>query len=84
VAIAKRSGEKWFVGAMNNSTGKSIEIRLDFLPPGNYDFEIWTDMKKSGNEPTELKKSVKKIRAGDTFKVTMSDNGGFAGLVKRR
>jgi alpha-glucosidase len=84
VAIAKRSGEKWFVGAMNNSTGKSIEIRLDFLPPGNYDFEIWTDMKKSGKEPTELKKSVKKIRAGDTFKVTMSDNGGFAGLVKRR
>jgi alpha-glucosidase len=83
VAIAKRSGEKWFVGAMNNSTGKSIEIRLDFLPPGNYDFEIWTDMKKSGKEPTELKKSVKKIRAGDTFKVTMSDNGGFAGLIRR-
>ena len=84
VAIAKRSGEEWFVGVMNNSTGKSIEIRFDFLPPGHYEFETWADTKKSGNEPTELKKSVQKIEVGATSKVTMSDNGGFAGLVKRR
>ena len=84
VAIAKRSGEVWFVGVMNNSTGKSIEIRFDFLPPGHYEFETWADTKKSGNEPTELKKSVQKIEVGATSKVTMSDNGGFAGLVKRR
>ena len=34
VAIAKRSGDKWFIGVMNNSTGKSIELKLDFLPAG--------------------------------------------------
>ena len=81
VAIAKRSGEKWFVGVMNNSTGKSIEIRLDFLPSGNYQFETWADTKKSDREPKELKKSVQKIGAGDTFKVTMAKNGGFAGII---
>ena len=26
VAIAKRSGEKWFIGVMNNSVGKSVDI----------------------------------------------------------
>jgi len=84
VAIAKRNGEIWFVGAMNNSTGKSIEIKLDFLLPGNYEFETWSDTKNSDREPKELKKSVQKIRAGDTIKVTMSKNGGFAGLIRSR
>ena len=26
VAIAKRSGDKWFIGVMNNSIGKSIRF----------------------------------------------------------
>ena len=31
VAIAKRSGNNWFLGVMNNSIGKSIDVSLDFL-----------------------------------------------------
>jgi alpha-glucosidase len=82
VAIAKRSGDKWFVGVMNNSVGKSVEITINFLPAGNYEAEVWTDTKNSGKEPKELKKGVLKIKQGSPLKVTMAKNGGFVAVIK--
>jgi len=81
VAIAKRSGANWFLGVMNNSEGKSINVTLNFLPEGNYKMEIWADSKKSDSEPADLKKSEKSIKAGDTFKVAMAKNGGCVAVI---
>jgi alpha-glucosidase len=84
IALAKRSGNLWFLGVMNNSTGKSIELKLDFLPAGNYEAEIWADTKNSDKEPMEIKKSTKSVKSGDEIKVTMAKNGGFVALLKRK
>ena len=62
VAIAKRSGDKWFIGVMNNSIGKSVTLKLDFLPAGNYEAESWSDTKNSDKEPMEIKKSVQSVK----------------------
>jgi alpha-glucosidase len=83
VAIAKRKGDIWFLGVMNNSVGKSVEIKLDFLPAGNYTIEMWADTKNSDKEPTDLKKSEKSVKAGDEIKVTMAKNGGFVAVIKK-
>lgn len=84
VAIAKRSGDKWFVGVMNNSVGKSIELNFGFLPVGNYEAETWADTKNSDKEPKELKKSIVLIKSPGTIKVTMAKNGGFVAVIKRK
>jgi alpha-glucosidase len=84
VAIAKRSGDKWFIGVMNNRVGKSVPLKLDFLPAGDYEAEIWADAKNSDKEPMEIKKTTKSVKSGDEIKVTMAKNGGFVALVKRK
>jgi alpha-glucosidase len=84
VAIAKRSGDNWFVGILNNSIGKSIDIKLDFLPAGSYEMEIWADAKKSDIKPMELKEMEQSTKSGDSIKVTMAKNGGFVALIKRK
>jgi alpha-glucosidase len=84
VAIAKRSGSKWFIGVMNNSIGKSVDINLDFLPAGSYTMEMWSDSKKSDKEPMELRKSEKSGKSGDKIKVTMAKNGGFVAIIRQR
>ena len=83
VAIAKRSGDKWFIGVMNNSIGKSVPLKLDFLPAGDYEAEIWADTKNSDKEPKEVKKSILKIKQGSPFKVTMAKNGGFVAVIRK-
>jgi alpha-glucosidase len=84
IAIAKRSGEKWFVGVMNNSIGKTIDLILDFLPAGDYVSEIWADTKNSDKYPKDLKKAIQSIKSGGIIKVTMSKNGGFVAIIKRK
>ena len=84
VAIAKRSGEKWYVGVMNNSVGKTVELNLGFLPAGKYEAETWRDTKNSDKEPKELKKAIFAIKSPGTLKVTMAKDGGFVGVIRRK
>ena len=76
IAIAKRSGEIWFAGVMNNSAGKSVTLKMDFLPAGNYDAELWSDSRNSDKEPMSIKKTKQSIKAGDEIKMTLAKNGG--------
>jgi alpha-glucosidase len=84
VAIAKRTGDRWFMGVMNNSIGKTVELNLSFLPAGNYEAEAWSDTKNSDKEPKEIKKSILSIKSPGTFKVTMAKDGGFVAIFKRK
>ena len=84
VAIAKRSGGKWYIGVMNNSIRKSVNVKLDFLPAGNYEAEIWGDNKNSDNNPMEITKSIKSIISGDTMKINMAKNGGFIAIMSKK
>jgi alpha-glucosidase len=84
IAIAKRSGDNWFIGVMNNSTGKTIDLKLDFLPAGNYEANTWADTRNSDKEPEELKTDKKSVKPGDLIKIRMSNNGGFVALLKRK
>ena len=83
VAIAKRSGDKWFIGVMNNSSAKTVELDMSFLPAGTYEMEAWSDTKKSDSEPKDLKKSATTLKSPSILKVTMAKNGGFVALINR-
>ena len=84
IAIAKRSGDKWFVGVMNNSIGKSIDLNLSFLPAGNYKAQTWSDTKNSEKEPKEIKNAILSIKSPGIFKVKMAKDGGFVALIRRK
>ena len=83
IAIAKRSGDKWFVGVMNNSIGKSIDLNLSFLPAGNYKAQTWSDTKNSDKEPKQIKNAILSIKSPGIFKVKMANDGGFVAILKR-
>ncbi len=84
VALAKKSGDDWFIGVLNNSKGKVVNLKLDFLPKGNYEMEIWSDSKKSNIEPTELKREIQSVKSGDTVKVKMANDGGYVAVVRAK
>jgi len=84
VAIAKRSGDIWYLGVMNNSKRKDVEIKLDFLPEGNYEALTWADTKKSDRDPKDIKISNQPVKAGRILKITMADDGGFVAVIKRK
>jgi alpha-glucosidase len=43
VAIARRSGNDWWIGAMTDRHAKDVRLSLSFLPPGTFEAEIYRD-----------------------------------------
>jgi alpha-glucosidase len=83
VALAKRSGVQWFIGVMNNSVGKNIDLKLDFLPEGNYEIKYWADSDESNTDPKSLRIEKKVIKRGELFRVALANNGGFVATLKK-
>ena len=58
VAIAKRSGDKWFIGVMNNSIGKSVDLKLIFCLQAIMKLKSGQILKNLIRNQRILKKSV--------------------------
>jgi alpha-glucosidase len=82
VGIAKRTGNEWFVGIMNNSKEKEITIKLDFISAGEHVVEIWADAKNANEAPKNLKISSQKVKSGDLIKIKLANNGGWVARIK--
>lgn len=81
IVMAKRSGKQWFIGAMNNSTKRSVEIGTSFLPTGEYELEYWADAKNADKKPTEVSKKRVCFTAGKPLSIKMASGGGYVGVL---
>lgn len=82
IALAKRSGNDWFIGAMTNESKRTLTVQLDFLSAGNYEMEIWQDAKDAGEQPAHLTKINKKIKAGEKIRIDMKEGGGYVARLR--
>jgi alpha-glucosidase len=83
VAMARRSGDTWFIGVMNNSFRKTVEIKLDFLSEGSYEMNCWMDSKKSDKEPMEVQMKKQTVKKGEVVKIALANDGGFVSTIKK-
>lgn len=82
VAIARRSGEEWFVGAITNNEGRNMEIDLDFLPKGKtYEARIYQD-DPSVKTRTQVGIEKRKLNAKSELKLKLLPSGGAAIWLK--
>lgn len=82
--VAKRKGDKWYVGAINGSNeGIELEIPLDFLTPGkNYTMTGFEDGINAFRQAMDYRKTQRRV--GSTGKATLkiARNGGWAAVIE--
>ena len=79
VVIARRKGDKWYLGGMCGWGGKDVEIDLSkFLPEGKYLAKIVRDTINSDDIPEDYKIETKKVTSDTKLKLSMRSGGGFA------
>jgi alpha-glucosidase len=76
VTIARRKGGDWYVGSLNNGESRTIEVSLDFLPPGNYAAEIYTDAPDAAQKPNHLTKENRTVNKDDILTLKLAAGGG--------
>lgn len=81
VVLARRSGEDWFVGAMTDWTGRTIDVDFSFLPVGNYSVEIYQDGVNADRYAGDYKITKTNIKSGGRMKIHMAPGGGWAARV---
>ncbi|MFH0991176.1 MAG: glycoside hydrolase family 97 N-terminal domain-containing protein [bacterium] len=78
ITIARRSGDRWFIGAITNVEQRTLEIPLSFLPKGkHYQASIYSDDRAV---PTRTKVRIdrKQVDASSIPTATSLPSGGEA------
>jgi len=81
VAIARRKGLSWYVGAMTNWTPRDMEIDLSFLGDGAFEAEVFQDGINADRDATDYKRDVITVTKNDKLKVSMLNGGGWAARI---
>lgn len=73
VAIARRKGDVWYIGAMTDAA-RTLSLPLGFLAKGRFAVRSWQD----GPAPTDLVVASRAVDAGDTLSLPLARAGGAA------
>ena len=76
VCIARRKGNDWYLGAINNSTPRTVTVPLNFLSGGNYHVQIYKDAPDAVNHPNRLIKETKEVTSSDKLVLNLPAGGG--------
>ena len=84
VVVARRHGERWFLGAMTNEEARRVPIATGFLGEGRWRATIYADGPAAAQArltPVEI--SSRELRAGETLELVLAPSGGQAILFER-
>ncbi|MFC4675581.1 glycoside hydrolase family 97 protein [Dysgonomonas termitidis] len=83
--VAKRKGDKWYIGGMTNNkeTSREFELDLSFLNNGKtYTMTSFEDGINAGRQAMDYRKKSTGVKSGDKIKINMARNGGFAAVIE--
>jgi alpha-glucosidase len=81
VALARKKGEAWYVGAMTNWDARELTIDFSFLGAGNYQAVVLKDGLNADRDGTDYKKEVINLSSHDKLKIQLSTGGGWAARI---
>lgn len=83
VVVARRKGDKWYIGGISGSKGKEVTINLDFLSEGKeYNMEYFQDGVNAERQAMDYKKKNEKVNASSNITIRMVRNGGWAAVLE--
>jgi alpha-glucosidase len=78
VVIARRSGKDWFLGAITNTSARTIKLPLNFLQKGTkYTAKIYSD-DPTVQTDTQVRVSEKKVNSSTQLEMKLLPSGGQA------
>jgi alpha-glucosidase len=77
IVMARRKGDVWYIGAMTNEEGRTLDVPLSFLGQGNYSAHIQQD----GADVNHLTTSDITVDSGKALTLTLAPSGGAVAVI---
>ena len=84
VSIARKRGNDWYVGALNNWSARELVLDLSFLGEGDYSAEIFYDGANASRIASDYKKEIVSVPANRKMTVKMVQGGGYVAKITKR
>ncbi len=80
VAVARRKGDCWYLGAITDWNGRTLDVDLDFLEAKSYRMEIFADGVNADSYASDFRVEERKVSRGDKLSIQMARGGGWAAI----
>ena len=81
IAIARRSGSDWYVGAMTDWSAREMTLDLSFLPEGSYQVELYKDGVNADRAACDYRKETTDLPSDRKINIKMAPGGGWVAKI---
>ncbi|MGE9312368.1 glycoside hydrolase family 97 protein [Niabella sp. CJ426] len=84
ITVARRKNTDWYVGTINSTEARTVNMALDFLPEGTYTLDWYTDAPDVDEHPDHLIKQTKTVSHKDVLTLELASGGGQVMHLKKQ
>lgn len=82
VAVARRKGGDWYIGAMTDWTARELELDLSFLPRGSFQMEAYQDGANASRYGDDYRKTKTEVNRTTKLRIRLAEGGGWAARIQ--
>ena len=83
IVMAKRRGDRWFIGGITNDKQREVEVTLSFLPEGKeLHMTSFVDGVNADRMAMDYRMEQRTVNRNTKLSIKMARNGGFAAAIK--
>lgn len=82
LVVAKRKGQKWFIGAITNGTSRDLTLSLSFLASGNHKLTAFKDGMNADYQAMHYNKTEQSVTSSTSLNIHLAKNGGWAAVIE--
>ena len=83
IVMAKRKGDKWFIGGITNDKQRELDVTLNILPEGKtMQMTSFVDGVNANRMAMDYRQEKTSVNKNTKLHIKMARNGGFAAVIK--
>lgn len=82
LALARRNGDNWYIGAMTGDEARQLEFDLSFLGTGTFSAEIMSDGINAHRAAVDYKRQLLELTPSQPLTAHLAPGGGWAAIIK--
>lgn len=83
IISARKSGNDWFIGILNNSETREFSLKLDFLENAQYEATTYADAPDASVNAEKLIKDTIPVNKSTVIRIKMAPGGGYAAQLRK-
>ena len=83
IVMAKRKGQRWFIGGITNDQKRELDVTLNMLPEGkSLQLRSFVDGINANRMAMDYRQEQTTVNKQTTLHIKMARNGGFAAVIE--